>query len=60
MDIVELVALHKIQTAIEEGYFDNLPPRGEIDCSLRGEAFLTWWLRTHYIRNVWGGGEGND
>ncbi len=49
MDIVELVALHKIQAAIEEGQFDNLPARGEIDCSVRGEAFLIWWFRAHFI-----------
>lgn len=49
MDIVELVALHKIQTAIEEGHFENLPARGEIDCSIRGERFVIWWLRTHYL-----------
>jgi hypothetical protein len=59
MDIVELVALHRIQTAIEEGLFENLPARGEIDCSLRGEAFLTWWLRTHHFHEAEGSGGGD-
>jgi hypothetical protein len=48
MDIVQLVAQHKIESAIEDGLFDNLPRRGEIDCSLRGESFLMWWFRMHY------------
>jgi hypothetical protein len=48
MDIVQLVAQHKIETAIEEGLFDHLAACGEIDCSLRGESFLVWWLRLHY------------
>jgi len=60
MDIVELVALHKIQTAIEEGHFENLPARGEIDCSIRGGAFLIWWLRTHYICATGTTNEGGD
>jgi hypothetical protein len=48
MDIVQLVAQHKIESAIEDGLFDNLPACGEIDCSLRGESFLMWWFRMHY------------
>jgi|GEM_PF-4671749 len=48
MDIVQLVAERKIECAIEDGIFDGLPARGEIDCSLRGESFLTWWFRMHY------------
>jgi hypothetical protein len=48
MDIAELVARHKIEQAIEDGLFDGLPQCGRIDCSLRGESFLSWWFRTHY------------
>jgi hypothetical protein len=48
MDIVQLVAEHKVQTAIEDGLFENLAVRGEIDCTLRGESFLLWWFRMHY------------
>lgn len=48
MDIVQMVAEHKVQTAIEAGLFEALPERGEIDCALRGESFLIWWFRMHY------------
>ena len=48
MDIVQLVAHHRIERAIADGVFDNLPACGEIDCSLRGESFVVWWLRVHY------------
>lgn len=48
MDIVQVVCEYKIQSAIEDGLFENLPPRGQIDCSLRGESFLMWWFRMHY------------
>ncbi len=41
---VRIVAERKIETAIDEGEFDNLPQRGQIDCSLSGERFFTkWW-----------------
>lgn len=60
MDIVEMVALHKIQTAIEDGHFENLPARGEIDCTIRGEAFLIWWLRTHYVQQIEGTAQPGD
>jgi hypothetical protein len=48
MDIVQLVAQHKIESAIEDGLFENLPACGEIDCSLHGQSFLAWWFRLHY------------
>ncbi len=48
MDIVQLVAQHKIEAALADGAFDNLPACGEIDCSMRGESFVMWWLRVHY------------
>jgi len=45
MDIIEFVAERKILEAIEDGLFDDLPQLGRIDCSLRGEAFITKWFR---------------
>lgn len=48
MDIVRFVAERKISAAIDEGLFAGLPTRGQIDCSLHGEAFFAWWLRAHY------------
>ena len=45
MDIVTLVAERKIEEAIENGLFDNLPAYGPIDCSLHGEAFVAKWFR---------------
>jgi hypothetical protein len=50
MDIIALVAEHKIQEAAENGLFDNLPPYGPIDCSLHGEAFVTKWFREKWPR----------
>jgi len=44
-DVIRLVAERKIEEAIEDGQFDNLPLRGRIDCSLQGEAFLVQWWR---------------
>lgn len=49
MDIVEFIAVRKIQEAIESGLFDDLPPRGSIDCSLHGEVFFAKWFRERYI-----------
>jgi len=40
VDVISLVAERKIEEAIENGLFDNLPRRGRIDCSLHGEAFV--------------------
>lgn len=48
MDPAHIVAELKIARALQEGLFDNLPAYGEIECSLHGEAFFAWWLRTHY------------
>lgn len=50
MDIVAIVAERKIQEAIEEGLFDDLPPRGRIDCSLQGAAFIAIWWREKIAR----------
>jgi hypothetical protein len=50
MDIVAFVAQRKIEEAIENGLFDNLPSYGPIDCSLQGEAFLTKWFREKIAR----------
>lgn len=48
MDIVAFVAERKIGEAIENGAFDGLTPRGYIDCSLHGEAFLAKWFRERF------------
>lgn len=45
MDVIALVAERKIEEAVGNGLFDNLPPYGPIDCSLQGEAFLAKWFR---------------
>lgn len=50
MDVIALVAERKIQEAAEKGLFDNLPPCGPIDCSLRGEAFIAKWFREMVTR----------
>ena len=50
MDIVAFVAERKIQEAIDDGLFDNLPARGRIDCSLHGEAFIAKWFRDKVAR----------
>jgi hypothetical protein len=48
MDPAHIVAEHKIVSALDAGLFDDLPACGQIDCSLQGLAFITWWFRTHY------------
>ncbi len=50
MDPVAIVAEHKIQTAIEQGEFDGLPPRERIECSQHGERFFMWWWREKLAR----------
>lgn len=56
VDIVALIAERKIEEAIENGLFDNLPAYGAIDCSLRGEAFLAYWLQgERRARTTWVG-----
>jgi hypothetical protein len=45
MDIITFVAERKIEEAIEDGFFNNLPAYGPIDCSLHGEAFIVKWFR---------------
>jgi hypothetical protein len=50
MDIAAIVAERKIEEAIADGLFDNLPARGRIDCSLHGEAFVTKWFREKIAR----------
>lgn len=54
MDVVALVAERKIEEAIENGLFDNLPSHGPIDCSLRGEAFIAKWFREKVARELHG------
>lgn len=49
MDIVEFIAVRKIQEAIQSGLFDDLPPRDFIDCSMHGEAFFAKWFRERYV-----------
>jgi len=51
MDIIELVAMRKIEEAIARGEFDGLPQRGWIDCSIRGEAFIIKWWREKILRD---------
>jgi len=50
MDIVVVVAERKIQEAIEEGLFDDLPARGRLDCSLQGPTFIAQWWREKIAR----------
>lgn len=45
MDVIAIVAEHKIQTAMEDGLFDDLPARGRIACAKRGESFFVEWWR---------------
>lgn len=49
MDLVAFIAERKIEEAMGNGAFDSLPPRGFIDCSLQGEAFLAKWFRDRFI-----------
>lgn len=50
VDVIALVAERKIEEAIEAGLFDGLPPRGRIDCSRQGEAFVAQWWRDKIAR----------
>lgn len=49
---VRLVAERKIETAIEDGAFEDLPKRGQIDCSLSGERLFTKWWREKIERDA--------
>jgi hypothetical protein len=44
MDALRWIAEHRIEDAMAEGDFDNLPQRGYIDCKLSGEQFLADWF----------------
>jgi hypothetical protein len=44
MDAIRLIAENRIEDAIAEGLFDDLPERGYIDCSLSGERFFAEWF----------------
>ncbi|MDE2572793.1 MAG: hypothetical protein KGM44_09775 [bacterium] len=44
MDALRIIALRRIEEAQREGLFDDPPRLGEIDCSLRGDAFFRRWL----------------
>jgi hypothetical protein len=48
MDPAQIVAEHKIASAMEIGLFEGLPACGPIECSVHGEAFFAWWFRTRY------------
>lgn len=50
MDVIAIVAEHKIERAIEDGAFDALPPRGRIVCSKHGESFYVEWWREKLSR----------
>ncbi|HEV3155661.1 MAG TPA: hypothetical protein VGZ02_17785 [Candidatus Baltobacteraceae bacterium] len=52
MDIVAFIAERKIEAAIEDGAFDELPPKGYIDCSLHGEAFIAQWFRERFVVTI--------
>jgi hypothetical protein len=44
MDAIRIIAENKIEEALEDSLFDNLPRRGYIDCSLSGERFFREWF----------------
>lgn len=51
MDPVQIIALHKIEAAMEDGAFDNLPRCERIDCSVHGELFVAKWWREKIKRD---------
>ena len=51
MDPVQIIALHKIEAAIEDGAFEDLPRYERIDCSLQGEFFVAKWWREKIRRD---------
>jgi hypothetical protein len=51
MDPAQIIALHKIDDAIKDGAFDNLPHHERIECSLQGEYFVAWWWREKIKRD---------
>jgi hypothetical protein len=44
VDAISLIALWRIEEAMADGAFDDLPKRGYIDCSLSGERFFAEWF----------------
>jgi hypothetical protein len=44
VDAIRLIAEQRIEDAIADGLFDDLPQRGYIDCSLSGEGFFAEWF----------------
>ena len=52
MEIVVFIAERKIEEALENGLFANLPSRDRIDCSLSGEAFVAKWWREKVARDA--------
>ncbi len=50
MDAVEIIALRKIEDALKDGAFNNLPCCGRIECSVHGELFIAKWWREKIAR----------
>jgi hypothetical protein len=52
MDIIEFVAMRRIEEAIERGDFEGLPARGWIHYSVHGETFFATWWRDKIARET--------
>jgi hypothetical protein len=50
VNAIRWIAENRIEDAIADGLFDNLPRMGQIDCSLSGERFFADWFAKRLAR----------